>query len=181
SSASSTQDTTEITIEDPDLYAVQIGVFRERENAEINKQQLQRRHIESVIWERDNEYFLLHSILSSESSAKKINEQLLDDDDVETFIKKWDIYVGNKQITDEELQWINRFMSLWTESLKQIEAGEAIPSSSWETLLTEEVDSSFISEFQVKVVDRLASLQKPEEAHIYLVYMLGLFEQKIIN
>lgn len=172
----SSEPMTEIVFDISDLYVIQVGLFHERENADLRKRQLERGNIPTFIWEREGEFFLLHSIHTSESSAKKINEEL-QEKSLEAFVKKWDMPQLDKKVTPDELTFIEKYILMWEESVKQLEAGSSIQLAKWEALQQEETDSPLISTIQIKLADSLPNLQDENLRHLAPLQLLFLLEK----
>lgn len=175
-STTSSDGMNEIDLDMPNIYVIQIGLFHERENAEVSKGQLERRNIKSFIWERKDEYFLLHSAYRSEAKAKAKHEQL-QEDQLETFVKTWDMLSIEIQVTQDEQAWLQEYVSLWDESFEQFEAKESIAVADWEALLEKDYESEIITEIQRKVIDIVPNLQTSDQAESTLLSMLMQFER----
>lgn len=175
---SSTDTLTNITFNIPSVYVIQVGLFHERENAELRKRQLQRGKVTTFIWRRSEQFFLLHSLHSDESKAKQINEKL-HDDSVEAFVKKWDMPKTTKRVTSGEQQFIEQFARLWEQSLHEIEADGSIPIEKWQELQRRENDSSLISAIQLKLENVLSNLEDKHFSDIDLLQLLFLIEESV--
>lgn len=175
---SSADTLTSFTLDIPSVYVIQVGLFHERENAELRKRQLERGKIVTFIWQRGEEFFLLHSLHSDETKAKQVNEQL-SDESVDAFVKKWDMPEVNKQITSDEQQFVEQFIRLWEQSLQKVELGEAISIEKWKDLHERENDSTLISTFQLKLEDIMPNLQNEKVNSIALLQLLFLLEKNL--
>lgn len=173
---SSTDTLTNITFDIPSVYVIQVGLFHERENAQLRKRQLQRGKVETFIWQRSEDFFLLHSLHSDESKAKQINEKL-HDNSVEAFVKKWNMPELNKRVTPDEQQFIEQFARLWEQSLHEVETDGPIPIDKWQDLQQREIDSTFISAIQLKLGNVLPDLDDKNVSRIALLKLLFLIEE----
>lgn len=182
-SQASTSDTfTKVNVDVPSVYVIQVGLFHERENAELRKRQLERGKVATFIWQRNGEFFLLHSSHSSESKAKQMNEQL-HDGSLEAFVKQWDIPTMNKRITADELQFIEQFVHIWEQSLHQVEASSSIPIAEWQSLqeIENKHESPLISDIQLNLVDIVPMLRDEHLADSALLQLLFLLEESVVE
>lgn len=180
SSSLSSEAMVALDLDMPSIYVLQVGVFHERENAELTKRQLERRKIDTFIWERDEQYFLLESVHDKEAAAKSHYERL-QEKQIDTFVKKWDISLRNQRVTENERIWLEQFISLWNQSLEQSTNDQAIALSQWEKLIEEELDSTPISDLQIKVKDHLPKLENKEASSLTLLKILQEIEKIITS
>src|SRR5699024_3335052 len=123
-----------LSLEFPTFYVIQNGLFHERENAEEIQDQLREKNISSFIWERKDEYYVLHSIYHTASLAEK-HKMKLDTLQVDAYLKQWDMLLKNKSVTKEEEVWLEQFLTVWSASVEQVNNEKKLDSRQWETLL----------------------------------------------
>jgi len=122
-------------------YILQGGVFSSEENAEEFAREYQENDIPTMIWPRENEYFLLlgvaHTLEKGEKLASRIEEE-----DLEVFVKEWATPAREISLTSNEKEWINSFQNLLTSSIQELDEQENDSISSLEKLLADLPDDS---------------------------------------
>lgn len=166
----------EVTV--PDFYVIQIGLFHERENASMKKRQLQRRNIETFIWQRQDEYFLLHGPFSTQSKAQTANERL-QAESVQSFVKEWQIIEPDIEVTTKEADYLDQYVQLWIQSLEQFEAEGHIPLEAWQLLMEKGNDSQLITDLQLSFRQLLADAKEEQLAFGILLQSIYEFEKVV--
>jgi len=122
-------------------YILQGGVFSSEENAEEFARKYQENEIPTIIWPRENEYFLLlgvaHTLEKGEKLASRIEEE-----ELEVFVKEWATQASEISLTSNEEEWINSFQKWLTSSIEELDEQENSSISSLEKLLSDLPDDS---------------------------------------
>lgn len=119
------------------FYVVQVGLFSKATNAESHQSALKKEGIDSFIWEREGEYFLLYGTFFSESDAKKEALQL-EEKSIPAYVKAWKLELDNLQVTEGEKEWLENVYQLGIESLQK---EQAIDPALWHQLHQQEPPS----------------------------------------
>lgn len=127
-----------------DFYVIQIGLFSDRANAEAQKEQLITKNIDSFIWERDGKYFLLHGIFSKENKAKE-KAKKLEKNNIELFVKDWNLKLQDIHVTEEEKEWLEELFTLFSDSIQKERLAD---TSRWKILFNERANSERIEQVQ---------------------------------
>lgn len=134
------------------FYTIQAGVFEQNENAADLVKQLDSHGVSSVIWQREGKYYVLIDTFSSEKEARKILEQL-QNKDVEAFVKQWPLTLIVPSNSNEEMKWLDDFITVWKSSVEQIDLGEHVDTSAWLSLQKRLDDASLFSERNEQLLD----------------------------
>lgn len=178
STTSTADERAPLSITFPTVYVIQVGLFHERENARLKQDQLKRRNINTFIWQRNDEYFLLHGIFSTQLKAQEANGTL-QDDAIQSFVKEWVISEANKHVTDVEANFIEQYVQLWKKSFEQFELAGQVSVQTWKPLQEEAVESEMITEIQLQLNSLLSDLQEENSDDVTLLQMLQLLEKMI--
>lgn len=151
----------------PQLYAVQLGLFEKRSNAQESSQNFLSKKIATQVWERSEEYLLFASVHSEQSQAKKMVE-ILSEKDIDAFVKEWMIEVDEASLTESEKEIVQEFLILWTSSLAQVEADESFSEDKWQQFLKVERDDT---EKIHRLIGELETAFKNNEEHANPYYL----------
>lgn len=90
-----------------------------------------------------------------------------------TFIKKWELLISKKEVTEAEQSYLNRYVTLWKESLEGVINEEQLDKSKWEDLMKENMKSPVYKEFQKNVSQFISNKNQGEKVKLlYLLYQL---------
>lgn len=153
------------------LYVIQLGLFQEEKNASMSQQNFKKQQIETVVWARNNEHFVFHSIYLTEQKAKEKVLQLAEKD-IDSFVKPWSVTIDFTNINDEEYEPIKAFVSLWEKSIEQIDSGYEIQLNDWHSWLENVPDSPFIEHIET-LFEQKSSLDQ----RFMLLEMINKLEQ----
>lgn len=167
-----------LSFEYPTFYVIQNGLFHKRENAEQIQAQLQGQNISSFIWERKDEFYVLHSIHQTASLAEE-HKAKLDNLQVDAYVKQWDMLVTNKKVSKEEEVWLEQFLTVWSETVGQVNNKKEIETKQWEKLLQTDYQSDLIASLQEKILERQAKLEQEERVYVDLLAILFHVEQAL--
>lgn len=157
SSAQAKEMIMEETISLPTVYVVQLGLFHEAQNANISKDEFKSKQIDAVIWNREGEYYIFHSVYLDEQKAKEQAKELLDKG-IESFVKAWPIDIELKHMTQNEIKQIESMLNLWESSMKRVESSQALSINDWnEWIKRDKADSSLLQNLEQnlkKILDK---------------------------
>jgi stage II sporulation protein B len=99
-------------------FVLQGGVYSESANAESETTKFTDLDFKPVIWERDNQFYLLVNVANSKATLQE--EALsLANNNIEVYVKEWQISEADVELTKEEYNWITTFQEKWNTSLQQ--------------------------------------------------------------
>ncbi|WP_068674504.1 SPOR domain-containing protein [Oceanobacillus sp. Castelsardo] len=122
-------ETSTFTLESLHGFVLQAGVFSELKNAEDWAKNFSNSGLPVMIWNRDNQYFLLLGLTESKAKAESIVNQL--DINYDLYIKEWETKQGNVGLTKDEHEWLVEFQQKWKDNAKQ---PDNISKANWEEL-----------------------------------------------
>lgn len=161
---------TEKQVESLQFYVVQAGVFTEEVNANKWGEQFTALAYPAVTWERDDQYFVLTGLALSETAARKQAEQLVAND-LDVFVKQWEITAKHDDWTDVDVQYIRNFLDVWHEA---VDSGVDI--SIWGEVTDVSGISKEMSTFNEKIeqkVDGMVAVNKVER----LLEMINAYDK----
>lgn len=116
-------------------FIIQGGVFSERSNAEELATTFESSGHAPVIWEKDNQYFILLGISETEEGAERIAEEISNTGH-DVFVKGWETANKSVDLTEEEQKWMESFTSEWKSTLETIsDEDKGFSQKNWEALL----------------------------------------------
>ncbi|MGM8213001.1 SPOR domain-containing protein [Virgibacillus sp. W0430] len=123
----------ETEIKSMQAYVIQGGVFKEQPNAEEWLHTFQTEGHNGVIWNRDDEFYVILGLFTTKEKASrqviKIKEQGLD-----AFVKQWTTDSVRVNLNEEEEQLVLQFQEIWLHFMKALETHQ-LNESSWEDKL----------------------------------------------
>lgn len=167
-----------LSFEDPSFYVIQNGLFHERENAENTQIQLQGKNIPSFIWEREGQFYVLHSIYKTRTLAEQ-GKGNLESTDVDAYVKEWDMLVTDKNVSKEEQEWLEQFLTIWSETVGQVNDKKEIEVKQWQPLLQTDYQSDLITSVQNEILEMQGNLERKEQTYVSLLAILYHVEQAL--
>lgn len=158
---------TSAELESVPFYVVQAGVFSDEKNANDFGQSLAT--LPYISWERDGQFYVFTGIASTESEAKKL-AATMDKQDIEVYVKEWGVDSNNIELLKEDVQFIDKFIDLWKQSLAKVSEGEKIARNDWESLLNENVVSEQLRPLIDKVEKGIKETSNDEILLLNLIY-----------
>lgn len=104
--------TVSTTIEAFRGFVLQAGVFSTKENAELGAASYHEHGFSTLIWERDQQFFLFSGIAQSQEQAKGLVSDY-EAYGLEVFVKEWTTPDITIQLTSEEKDWLDTLIGLW--------------------------------------------------------------------
>ena len=115
-------------------YILQGGVFSSKENAEKFADDFQGNGVMTMIWKRDNEFFLIlglsHSLKEANKMAANIEENNLD-----VFVKEWETPTREIKVTKDEEEWIHSFQMTLNTAIERLDNPKNDSFAEWDDLL----------------------------------------------
>ncbi|MBP1968803.1 stage II sporulation protein B [Virgibacillus natechei] len=133
-----------------DAYVLQGGVFSEMENADEWVENYDQAGLHSLIWEVNDQYFLLVGLANTDDQAKQFANDITAEEGFEVFGKEWNTAEREVELIEEEAEWLQAFEENWHEALGSLENEEIFIVDEWEGLV----------ENYPEETDRLASLNE---------------------
>lgn len=133
-----------------DAYVLQGGVFSEVENADDWVEYYDQAGLHSLIWEVDDQYFLLVGLANTDDQAKQFANDITAEEGFEVFDKEWNTAEREVDLIEEEDEWLQAFEENWHEALGSLENEEIFIVDEWEGLV----------ENYPNETDRLSSLKE---------------------
>ncbi|MEF2292703.1 hypothetical protein [Virgibacillus dokdonensis] len=110
-----------------DIFVLQGGVFSEAGNAQTWQKKFQEEGLPAMIWEKDKQYFLLISAAASKEKAERLKNDITSELDI--YVKKWQIHVGEEGLKKEERSWMQTFADVWRKDMQQ----QKVSKEQWES------------------------------------------------
>lgn len=127
-----------VQLEPLEAHILQAGIFTEKENAEQWADNYAVEGIQTITWERDNQYFLIAGLASTKEEANTIAAELKKNGSIDLYVKEWTTINGDVELTADEENWLGQFQTMWQESLKNSSGGNTLSTESWSELLAAE-------------------------------------------
>jgi len=144
-------------------YVLQGGVFSEKANADQWAESFKQAGFPVMIWEREDQYYLLTGIADTEEQAKKIATSIKEKN-MDVFAKEWRTSPTDAALNKEEAAWLNAFEKQWQDTLKSVSKQEGILASGWEQLIKDQPENSKkLSGFIEKITTFLPEMKKADE------------------
>lgn len=154
-------------------FVIQAGVFSERTNAE-NFASLHE-EVPTVIWERENQYFLFIGIARTKEQGEELKAEY-DDSDLELYVKEWSIEKEHVVEDDEVKEWIYSFQSLWEKTLQSISEQDTFFVKDWQRLIDEGLAMDDTSE-TAHLMDELLSEDLMDDHQAQQAFLLQVWRQ----
>ncbi|WP_042146169.1 hypothetical protein [Paucisalibacillus sp. EB02] len=101
-----------ISLDSMSAFVIQGGVFSSASNADAESVKFIDQGYSPVIWEKDNQFYLLVSLgLSKEDLQGDINT--LVNSGIDVYAKEWIIGEREVKLSEEEYNWVNSFQDEW--------------------------------------------------------------------
>jgi len=144
-------------------YVLQGGVFSEKSNADQWAESFKQAGFPAMIWERDDQYYLLTGIADTEEQAKKIATSIKEQN-MDVFAKEWKTSPTDADLNKEEAAWLGVFEKQWQDTLKSVSKQEGILASGWEQLIKEQPEKSEkLSGFIEEITTVLPEMEEADE------------------
>lgn len=131
----------EVTLPAVQASIVQGGIFTEESNAQELVADYEAKGVASMIWQEDEQYYVITGLSSSVETANQLAEQQ-EEQGVEVYVKEWDSAEVEVNLTSGEEKWLSSFHQLLTESMDNATAGEQVATDAWVDLMEQETSES---------------------------------------
>ncbi|MEC5422039.1 hypothetical protein QGM71_00850 [Virgibacillus sp. C22-A2] len=152
-------------------FVLQAGVFSEESNANEWASDYYRAGLPGVIWERDNQYFLLVGLTNSKEQAMQLAADL-EKDGFETFIKEWKTNGSEIELTNTEHAWLHDFHEHWYMYFNSLNEQTVLSGNEWKDLITAYPEASeklsTISQEIIRLQKEMDESDKVETQNILL-------------
>lgn len=156
--ASSTDD---VSLSKMNAYVLQAGVFSEKENAKEWQDNFLEAGFETIIWERDDQYYLFAGITDTEEQAKILKESFAASH-IDVFIKEW-LVEGQEIRGDVFATYLKDFSDVWISTLQSYSEEKEILMKEWEGLYKQ---GDTILEYDSPLIDKVAEMVAEIDADI---------------
>jgi len=115
-------------------YILQGGVFSSKENAEKFADDFQGHGIMTMIWKRDNEFFLILGLSNSLKEANKMAANI-EKNNLDVFVKEWKTPTREIKMTKDEEEWIHSFQMTLNTTIDNLDNPKNDSFADWMTYL----------------------------------------------
>ena len=115
-------------------YILQGGVFSSKENAEKFADDFQGHGIMTMIWKRDNEFFLILGLSNSLKEANKMAANI-EKNNLDVFVKEWKTPTREIKMTKDEEEWIHSFQMTLNTTIDNLDNPKNDSFADWDDLL----------------------------------------------
>jgi len=115
-------------------YVLQAGVFSNQENADDSAKEYDKAGFITVIWERDEQYYVLVGISETKDKGIDVAEEV-GSNDLDIYVKEWMTEKSQAKLDKSEEQWIKAFEKQWETTLGLLEKEKKIPVEEWASLI----------------------------------------------
>ncbi|HLR52836.1 MAG TPA: SPOR domain-containing protein [Candidatus Avamphibacillus sp.] len=145
------ENTSKVTLPSIQAFVLQGGVFSAEENAKEFASKYNKKNINTVIWERDNQYYLITGLANSKESANDLADQQ-EGHGLEVFVKEWESPAIEVQLANNEFEWFQSLHNLLVKSIDGINGKDSLPVDGWSALFDEnKTESEKIISFKEKI------------------------------
>ncbi|RKQ17945.1 SPOR domain-containing protein [Oceanobacillus bengalensis] len=159
------------SIDSIQAFVLQAGVFSEMANAEEWATQFQQAGAPTLIWEKDNQYFLLVGVSETKEQAEKIATELSTADH-DIFVKEWSTNSYEIELTEEENEWLQHFRESWLSAVQLVSENNTLTQAHFETNLEGSEKLSTLLE-ETKAIEEVSG----REAQQVLLHLLMEYEK----
>ncbi|MUK86971.1 hypothetical protein GMD78_00960 [Ornithinibacillus sp. L9] len=157
-----------------DGFVLQGGVFSEETNATEVGRDFEEEGFQPVIWNRDNQYYLLVGLSNTQEHAKSNAESLMDLD-LEVFVKDWNSGELEMELSEEEYKWFQSFQSQWDQSLASISTQDSIVLTDWNSIFENSPpNSNTVDQFLASIEPYTSKLQDASNQELQYI-LLGMW------
>lgn len=130
SSGAATTEASTYKLESLEAFVLQAGLFNDETNLSKVQEKFEQAGLVTMVWKSDNQFYLFANIAGTKDQAdsKKTSYQEMD---LETYAKKWQTSETEVNITKGEYEWLQRFNSLWNQSLQNVSNNKALITDDW--------------------------------------------------
>jgi len=114
-------------------YVLQAGVFSNQENATDSAKDYDQAGFIPVIWERDEQFYLLVGIAQTKERGIDVAKEV-ESNDLDIYVKEWMTEKSQAKLNKNDEQWIKAFEKQWETTLGLLEKEEKISIKDWASL-----------------------------------------------
>ncbi|WP_077299283.1 hypothetical protein [Virgibacillus pantothenticus] len=114
---------TEANSETLHAFVLQGGVFSEKGNAQTWQTKFKDAGLPSLLWKKDNQYFLLISAAASENDAKQLTAEAAASG-LEIYVKEWKVNLDKDALSKIEAAWLQKFVDTWQKAMERQEVAD---------------------------------------------------------
>lgn len=152
-------ETDQLVLEPIDAFVLQAGVFSDQANAEAWNEKFAEAGLASMIWEKDDQYYLLTGLANEKESAKEMLAELKEAGDFDIFVKEWSTDQAELELSQPEAEWFQSFRDQWTKALAKVDSQEALSTGDWEDLAANYPKEA---NQDVPLIDAISDVEKEE-------------------
>ncbi|NBJ68667.1 MULTISPECIES: SPOR domain-containing protein [Clostridia] len=112
-------------------FVLQGGVFSEKANAQTWQAKFKDAGLPSLLWKKDNQYFLLISAAASENDAEQLKAEVAASG-LEIYVKEWKVNLNKDALSKNEATWLQKFVDTWHKAVERQEVAE---QQQWKTII----------------------------------------------
>jgi len=163
---------TSFVLEPVDLFVLQAGVFSDQSNADQWQQTYESSGVSTLMWERDNQIFLLASPAATKQHGNEMADGI---EELDIYVKEWSVPEREISGTQEEKEWLESFQEQWNRSLTTWEEEDVLNASEWQSIVENAPESE---RFQT-LIEAVADMTQSEgmEAGQQLIHLLYVYDQ----
>lgn len=157
-------------------YVLQVGVFNERDNAEISMASYEAEGLSVVLWQMNEQYFLFAGVAATKTAAEILATEL-ESDEIEIYVKEWETPEYEVEVSEQEYEWLTSFQELWDQSVIDLGTNGSINTEAWQDILDEaQGEYSHIEPFIGELMNKIDDLNNPA---IQSALLLEIWQQFI--
>lgn len=161
-----------LSLSSVNAYVLQAGVFSDEANAQTLVGEYKAQGIIPVVWQRDNQYYVLTAVTNSQENADALAKQQ-EAMGLEAFVKEWESSAGEMNMTSGEAEWFQTFHELLAGSIEAVSASDSVPLEGWTALLgNQDHESERVASFAEEIEPYLEHLAGSEQ----VTFQQGLLE-----
>ncbi|WP_085991778.1 SPOR domain-containing protein [Oceanobacillus senegalensis] len=122
-------------------FVLQAGVFSEMENAEAWAANFSSLGLPTIVWQRNNQYYLLLGITATKEKATNLAEEL-NTGEFDVYVKEWSTKSQELQLTEAEYSWLQQFQQSWQTVLESLISSNSLSKDNWNSLTNNQVSES---------------------------------------
>ena len=115
-------------------YVLQAGVFSNQENADDSAKEYDEAGLITVIWERDEQYYVLVGISETKERGIDVAKEV-GGNDLDIYVKEWMTEKSQAKLDKSDEQWMKTFEKQWETTLGLLEKEKKIPVEEWASLI----------------------------------------------
>lgn len=167
-------ETMTLSLESMEAHVLQAGVFSERENAVKWAKTYDESGLPSMIWKRENQYFLLLGLAGSQEKAKDVVEELKEQS-FDIYVKEWKTGEAELELSQVEQEWFQSFREQWDDALTSLDNEEGLSSTDWKDIISNYPKKSDLAP---SLFDKISNLEKENgmEAQVILLNLWNDYE-----